>query len=362
MNLYKLNKRFIFVTMWLTIWIVVSSCDVSAAEPNKAHHTATGFTNPDEQEDTGFFDFMKWRWSRFWVDAPGPEAYNFPLANSEIKFLNNNRTQTTVTWIGHATVLVQTNGVNILTDPQFSNRASPIQWLGPKRAVKPGIELNDLPAVHFVVISHDHYDSLDSDSINTLFERQGGEDTVFIVPLKLKQWFVDFGITNVIELDWWETYQVQQVKFTAVPARHWSKRTLFSKNKTLWAGWVITADDFNFYFCGDSGYTPWFRDIGEKLGPFDIAAIPIGAYEPRWFMKSKHINPEEAVLAHKDLRAKKSIAIHWGTFILTDEPLDEPPVKLQEALHKHNIAENEFLVLKHGETVSKQGKTITIDN
>ena len=342
--------------LWTVIFILMvagsNACAAQTVDPTKPHHSSKGFINPQEKESTGFMDFIKWRWQRSSQDIPGPEAYHFPLARADLEFLQRNRSVNSATWIGHATVLMQMDGINILTDPQFSERASPVQWAGPQRVVAPGIAIQDLPAIDYVVISHDHYDSLDTDSIRALFQRQGGELTTFIVPLKLKSWFLDLGISRVIELDWWESHQENKISITAVPAQHWSKRTPFSRNSTLWAGWVVKTPSFNFYFCGDSGYyAPMFREIGEKLGPFDLAAIPIGAYEPRWFMKSKHINPQESVQVHLDLKAKQSLAIHWGTFILTDEPLTEPPKVLQKALQENNLPAASFLVLKHGETV-----------
>jgi L-ascorbate metabolism protein UlaG (beta-lactamase superfamily) len=202
-----------------------------------------------------------------------------------------------------------------------------------------------------VVISHDHYDSLDEQTIVKLHQREGGGKTQFFVPLGLKSWFEGLGIERVIELDWWDRHEEADLKITAVPLQHWSKRGLFSRNKTLWAGWVIQANDFRFFFAGDTGYAPHFKEIGRKLGPFDLSAIPIGAYEPRWFMRNHHINPEEALQIHLDLRSKKSVAIHWGTFILTDEPLDEPPRRLEEARRENGRPEEEFLILKHGEII-----------
>ena len=175
----------------------------------------------------------------------------------------------------------------------------------------------------------------------------------FFVPLGLKDWFQDLGINRVVELDWWDQYEERELIITAVPVQHWSKRSPFSRNKTLWAGWVVQSKNFRFLFAGDSGYTPHFKEIGDKLGPFDLAAIPIGAYEPRWFMRPHHITPEEAVQVHLDVRSKKSVAIHWGTFILTDEPLDEPPKRLKTARQNKGLSENEFLVFKHGETMVK---------
>lgn len=215
----------------------------------------------------------------------------------------------------------------------------------------PGVALEELPAIDIVVISHDHYDSLDKGSIVRLYERDGGKSTRFFVPLGFKDWFADLGISNVVELDWWDYHDEGGLKIAAVPVHHWSQRGLISQNKTLWAGWVITSPNFRFFFCGDTGYTPIFKEIGSRLGPFDLSAIPIGAYEPRWFMRYHHISPEEAVQVHLDIRSRTSVAIHWGTFILTDEPLDEPPQRLERALEERGLPREAFLVLAHGQTI-----------
>ncbi|MFC1856720.1 MBL fold metallo-hydrolase [Thermodesulfobacteriota bacterium] len=297
------------------------------------------------------FDFFKWRLERLSKDIPPPESYNFPLADNDPAFLKSNQNKTTLTWIGHATVLLQLEGKNILTDPHFSKRASPVQWAGPQRVVPVGLALEDLPQIDVVLISHDHYDSLDKSSILGLFHRNGGRETLFLVPLGLKKWFTKIGIRRVSELDWWDRHDLPDLTVVAVPVHHWSKRSLFSRNTTLWAGWVIRSERFRFFFCGDTGYAPIFKEIGRKIGPFDLSAIPIGAYEPRWFMRHHHITPEEAVQIHLNVCSGKSVAIHWGTFILTDEPLDEPPQRLEKALREEGIGPNEFQVLQHGETI-----------
>ena len=326
-----------------------------AAQPfasPKAHHTQNGFKNLYISDENSFLDFLKWRWQRFFKDSPGPENYRFELVKNNPTFLHSRNDQATLTWIGHATVLLRLDGKNILTDPLFSQRTSPVQWAGPKRLVAPGVSMENLPPIHMVFISHDHYDALDELSIMKLFERPGGTDTVFFVPLGLKQWFNKRGITQVFELDWWDNTQLDNFSITAVPVQHWSKRSLFSKNRTLWAGWMIEIPDFRFFFAGDSGYCPHFQQIGEKFGKIDLAAIPIGAYEPRWFMAKYHISPEESVKVHQDINAEKSVGIHWGTFILTDEPVDEPPQRLAEAVKKAGLDPEAFIVLKHGETLS----------
>jgi len=315
------------------------------------HHGPDGFRNldPDYKQKTGE-DVRRWRRERADKNLPEPDSYRFELADNDPAFLHVNRTQPTATWIGHATVLLQAGGFNVLTDPEFSDRSSPVQWAGPKRVVPPGIAIEDLPPIDLVVISHSHYDHLDAGSIRALRRRPGGERTLFAVPLGLAAWFRGIGVDNVRELDWWESTSLGTLSLTAVPAQHWSQRTLWDRNQTLWAGWVLAVPGFRAYFAGDSGYSPLFREIGATLGPFDLALIPIGAYEPRWFMQANHVSPEEAVFVHRDVRARRSIGIHWGTFVLSDERLTDPPAQLAEAMQAHGVPPEEFLILKHGET------------
>ncbi len=344
---FQMGKFLVFpILLFLSL-----NCMAQESQHNKPHHTEDGFTNVHPHEEHGFSDFLRWRWNRIWKDLPSAEDYTFSLAKNDPAFLKSNQNETTLTWIGHATVLFQLEGKNILTDPHFSQRASPVQWAGPKRLVEPGIPFESLPPIDIVVISHDHYDALNKQTIVKLKEREGGQKTTFFVPLGFGRWFKDLGIKQVVEMDWWDESAYGDIRITAVPVQHWSKRSFFGRNKTLWAGWVIQSSDFRFFFTGDSGYTPHFEEIGRKLGPFDLTAIPIGAYEPRWFMRPHHISPEEAVQVHLDLRSKKSVAIHWGTFILTDEPLDEPPKRLATARKEKGLPEEEFVVLKHGETI-----------
>lgn len=337
--------------MFSLFFLSAASCSAQGIKPDKPHHTGNRFRNPYQNEDHGFFRFLRWQWERIWKEIPSSDAYDFPLASNDPEFLRNNHARKTLTWIGHATILLQVEGINILTDPHFSTHASPVQWAGPKRVVRPGISLEDLPPIHIVIISHDHYDSLDRGSILNLAHRGGGEQTRFFVPLGMKTWFESIGVPTAVEMDWWDEYQIESLKIVATPMQHWSKRSPFSRNNHLWASWIIMSGDFRFYFGGDTGYSPHFQETGDRYGPFDLAALPIGAYEPRWFMKNHHINPEEAVQAHSDLRARKSVAMHWGTFILTDEPLDEPPRRLKSAMNREGLSDEDFLVLKHGETI-----------
>ncbi|MCF8056214.1 MAG: MBL fold metallo-hydrolase [Desulfocapsa sp.] len=318
--------------------------------PDKSHHTESGFQNVYKSFDKSLGDLWRWRTERWAKDIRGGEDYSFPLLQPDIEGLNQVSASPRVTWIGHATLLVQWQGKNILTDPHFSERASPVSWAGPKRVVPPAIKVRELPPIDVIIISHDHYDSLDTDSVRQLSLHH--PQAKFFVPLGIGRWLVNKGIpeAQVEEMDWWEKRMFKGLTVTATPVQHWGRRSLWNTNENLWAGWAVKGEGFNFFFVGDSGYAPHFKEIGEKLGPFDLAAIPIGAYEPRWFMSFAHMDPGESVRVHQDLRAKRSVAMHWGTFILTDEPLDEPPKELVEHLEKAHLQSGEFFVLKHGET------------
>ncbi|KAK2858970.1 hypothetical protein Q5P01_003590 [Channa striata] len=246
-----------------------------------------------------------------------------------------------VTWLGHATVLVEMDGLNILTDPVFSQRASPFQFMGPKRYRGPPCTVEQLPRIDAVVISHSHYDHLDAGSVASLNARFGGELRWF-VPLGLLDWLAKMGCENVMELDWWEENCVpghDDVTFVCTPSQHWSKRTALDDNKSLWGSWSILGPEHRFFFAGDTGYCASFQEIGRRFGPFDLAAIPIGAYLPR-----------KAVQIHQDLQAKQSVAIHWGTFALAYEYYLEPPVRLREALEKKGLKPESFFTLHHGES------------
>ncbi len=335
----------------LILLLVASGCETTRAQsdPAKPHHTAERFRNNYQQDPPQ--SFWKWQWQRLTGDLPAPPegGYHFPLLKPDVGFLKANRSQRNITWIGHATLLLQTNGLNILTDPHLTSRASPVSFAGPKRVVAPALDFATLPHIDAVLISHNHYDHLDLDTVVGL-NRQAGAPPLFLVPLGLKAWFKEQGIDNVEEYDWWEKIERLGIHFYLVPVQHWSRRTLTDRNQSLWGGWVVEAADFRFMFCGDTGYSNDFKDIGKRFGSFDLAAIPIGAYEPRWFMKGQHVNPDEAVMIHRDLNARQSIAMHWGTFVLTDELLTDPPQQLESALARQGVPLEKFWVFKHGET------------
>ncbi|XP_018415926.1 PREDICTED: N-acyl-phosphatidylethanolamine-hydrolyzing phospholipase D [Nanorana parkeri] len=257
-----------------------------------------------------------------------------------------------ITWLGHASVMVEMDDLIFLTDPVFSQRASPVGILGPKRFRGPPCTIEQLPKIDAVVISHTHYDHLDYNTVRDLNQRFGSELRWF-VPSGLLNWMQSCGCENVIELDWWEQNCVpghDEVTFVFTPCQHWCKRTPFDDNKVLWGSWSVLGPSNRFFFAGDTGYCAAFEQIGKRFGPFDVAAIPIGAYEPRWFMKCQHVDPEEAVKIHADIHSKNSVGIHWGTFALANEHYLEPPIKLREALERCRHSPEDFIVLNHGDS------------
>lgn len=274
------------------------------------------------------------------------EKTGFPLV--ETAPADPDPKQPQVVWIGHATLLFEYQNKRVLTDPVFSDRASPFSFAGPKRVAPPALAIEALPAIDLLLISHSHYDHLDLDSLEKLASLQ--PDIRVVVPLGLAAMVKKTGFAHVVEIDWWDDITAGEMKVTATPVRHWSSRTPFDRNVTLWAGFMVRFDDgYQFYFAGDTGYSEDFIRTRERLGEPDFAAIPIGAYEPRDFMKNAHVNPEEAVQIFQDLKADQAVGIHWGTFKLTLEPMAEPPLRLGAALSKAGIDKARFRALGHGE-------------
>jgi N-acyl-phosphatidylethanolamine-hydrolysing phospholipase D len=265
-------------------------------------------------------------------------------------FLRENATHSepTVTWVGHSTLLVQMDHVTFLTDPIWSDTPSPVSFAGPRRFVPPGVAMEALPPIDFVVVSHNHYDHLDLPTLTALAERN--PDTRFYVPLENAALLRDSGIGNVQELDWGTSVEHEGVRVHCLPAQHWSKRGIGDDREALWSSWAVVGPERRFYFAGDTGYFDGFTEIAEALGPFDLAAVPIGAYEPVEMMKSSHLNPEEAVQAAVDLEAKRALAMHYGTFDLSDEPLEDPPRRFRDAAKTSPLGVEDAWLLKIGET------------
>jgi L-ascorbate metabolism protein UlaG (beta-lactamase superfamily) len=266
---------------------------LAASGIHHAPRTDNGYENNDGPLARG--SVWKWRWNRWTHGLPPPPAngYAFPVDHPDVAWIKANRSDDTMTWIGHATALLQINGVNVITDPMFSERASPFTFAGPKRRVPPGLALDELPHIDVVLISHSHYDHLDTASVEALNAQPGGPP-LFLVPLGIKDWLAKKGITNAQELDWGDETSVTGLDFWFVPATHWSARSLTDRNETLWGGWVVktpagAAHPFSVYFAGDTGYSNDFKRIGAAFGCVDLALIPVGAYEPRWFMGPQHV-------------------------------------------------------------------------
>ena len=314
-----------------------------------AHHRERGFANTNPAfERPGFWTVQGFRARRVWAALANTRSIpDFPRIANDGHALADNRAAPALTWIGHATLLIQLDGVNVLTDPHFSERASPFGFLGPRRLNPPGVAFESLPPIDVVVISHDHYDHLDRPTVERL---AATHRPLFLVPLGFKAWFASLGIERVVELDWWDRHAVGPVTFTLTPVQHWSARTPFDMNHRLWGGWALAGRERRVFFGGDTGYYDGFRDVGARLGPFDVALVAISAYEPPTIMRMTHTTPEEALRIFTDVRARTFVAMHWGTFDLSDEALDEPPRRLRAAARAMHLADERVWVLAHGET------------
>jgi len=363
-------------------------------DASRRHHRPDGFQdNYVEFKPKNFFTDVLLGWqipSWFKGLPPAPEAPP-PVVAPDLAFIASNtgaQARPAATFIGHATVLVQVptaNGsLNVLTDPVFGERASPVSFAGPKRFQPPGVALKDLPRIDLVLVSHNHYDHLDEDSVKALNAQAGGPP-LFVVPLGIKPWLAERGVTNAVELDWWDSVTLpatpsaasaqplvqrngagidagaksDAVQVFLTPAQHWSARGLGDRMKTLWGGFALLSPKLHVFYSGDTGYSKDFADIQARLAPrqadaqgggFDLALLPVGAYEPRWFMKDQHVNPDESVRIHRELHARRSLGVHWGTFSLTDEALDQPPKDLAAARKAQGVADDAFFTLAIGET------------
>jgi N-acyl-phosphatidylethanolamine-hydrolysing phospholipase D len=335
------------------------------ADPDLPHHRDGGFrNNGTEFEPKGMLTLLQWQWDAWRNGLPKPPEAPTPRVEPDLGFIDANARAgaamaPAITWIGHATMLVQSAGLNLLTDPIFSERASPVAFAGPVRAQPPGVALADLTRIDLVLISHNHYDHLDEASVRALNAQSGGPP-LFVVPLGLKAWLAEVGIVNVVELDWWQSHRVDApagpVEVVLTPVQHWSGRTLADRMATLWGGFAVFGPDLQWFHAGDTGYSADFAQIRRRFadrqqgGGFDLALLPIGAYAPRWFMKDQHVDPAEAVQIHLDLHARRSVGFHWGTFSLSDEALDEPPRALAQARQARQVGADEFFVLAIGQT------------
>ncbi|WP_049623452.1 MBL fold metallo-hydrolase [Frateuria defendens] len=316
-------------------------------DPGKPHHTPQGFRNL-EPTTRRPGDLDRWRRERREAGLPKPPREGYEAFQAAWwQRADFSAPGEAVWWLGHACVLLRVGGLTVLTDPALSPRASPLSFAGPRRRTPPPASVAELPPIDVVAISHNHYDHLDRRSVRQLARRF--PEARFLVPLGLKRWLERHGMRHTQELDWWQETRLGGATFTCVPARHWSARTLWDANRSLWGGWVVRAEDFRFYFAGDTGYSERLAEIGARLGPIDLAALPIGAYAPRWFMHGQHTDPAQAVQLHRELGCRRSFGIHWGAFELADESLDEPPALLAQALQAQGVAPDRFRLLRTGE-------------
>jgi len=313
--------------------------------PLSDHCNGKTFFYPGEPAERSVLDLLRWKltsratpWPT-WVElVPQPRP---PLPRGD---------EIIATWIGHATFLLQTAGGNFLTDPMFSDRASPVMWAGPRRVHAPGIALAALPRIDGVLLSHDHYDHCDLPSLRQLAT---AHNPLVLAPLGHGELLAGAGVHRVVELDWWQAHAWNPaLSITLTPSRHWCRRRIGGTNHRLWGGFFLKTAVRKIYFTGDSGYdSTLFSGIARRLGAPDLAFLPIGAYEPRWFMRGAHMNPAEAVMAHMDLGAHRSVAMHWGTWQLTDEGREDPPRALAVARAAAGLAPESFRVVAPGQSL-----------
>ena len=319
--------------------------------PSLPHHTPQGFRNTSAAgHQPG--DVERWRKEREAAGLPKP-----PRGGYE-KFIHDWCQPVDLTtpegdavwWLGHASLLLRISGQYILTDPVFSRRASPVSFAGPLRKTPAVISVAGLPPIDALVISHNHYDHLDSATVRQLLQRF--PELILFVPLGLGDWFRRRGAKHIVELDWWQSYVHQGITYSAVPAQHWSMRSFWDRNCALWCGWVFEGSERRFWFSGDTGYTPELLTIAQRFGKLDAIALPIGAYAPEWFMATNHMDPRSAVSLWQQLGMPLAIPIHWGVFELADESLDEPVAELRQALNHTATINNNFKILNIGQYLS----------
>jgi N-acyl-phosphatidylethanolamine-hydrolysing phospholipase D len=320
--------------------------DAESGESRPAHHRPGGFRNLDP----GYSYPISGRIAHLVLDrfesSPERGAALRPRPNDG-RALRENGSAPTLTWVGHSTFLLQVDGIHILTDPTWADRASPVDFAGPRRLVPPGLRFEDLPPIHAVIISHDHYDHLDAPTVARLAREHAPR---FFVPLGLRAWLADRGIHDVVELDWWEAASFQGLTIACTPAQHSSGRGAHDQNRRLWASWVVWGSSRRFFFAGDTGYYPGFKEIGRRFGPFDVAAIPIGGYASYAGRHPNHVNPEEALQILEDIQGRLIVPMHWGTFALNREPFREPPDRLAAEAARRGIEER-VTVLDPGQTL-----------
>jgi L-ascorbate metabolism protein UlaG (beta-lactamase superfamily) len=313
--------------------------------PITDHFDGKKFINPGNVKEHGFKDLMKWMRTREkgeWKEQKDllPGAPPPPVIQGD---------SVRVTFVNHSTFLIQTMGLNILTDPIWSERASPVGFSGPKRIRPPGIRYEDLPGIDIILLTHNHYDHLD---ISTLKKLARDFNPVIYCPLGVDLFLEKRGISNTRVMDWWDELQIgDDISIICTPAQHFSGRGMFDRNKTLWCGFALQTASGAIYYSGDTGYGGFFKDIAMRIGPLRLAFIPIGAYKPEWFMAPIHTSPEDALKVFQDIGSPPSIGMHFGTFPLADDAMNEPVMELERLKAEKGIGENDFIVMKEGEVI-----------
>lgn len=340
----------LIITITLS-WVWTRKSDQTA--PGKPYHHLDNhtFRNPPDSPIPNFSasKFVKFLWGRLTYSPPTnvPPNHMLPLPEA-LEALKANPNSDQVTWIGHDTFLLRLANKNILTDPFMTARAG-VGIFGPKRLLAPGIPLSELPPIDIILVSHNHYDHLD---VKTIAALPNKNHIQVIVPLNLKPLFLAYGYTHIQELDWYQSWEIPEIKITALPAIHFSRRGLFDYNRTLWASYAIQTKKQKIYFAGDTAYGPIFKSLGKTYGPFDLGLIPVGAYEPREIMRFSHVNPSEAFQLAKDLEIRQIIGMHWGTIVLTDEPPFDVPKQCLAAAELTAFPIQNLWLMKIGETRS----------
>ena len=318
---------------------------VESMAREKLHHVPDGtFRNPrTEGKMKSFFQLLKWKFSRNRWKEEKKRGVSFPVSKPDFEALEGSGGDYFV-WLGHSTVYMKVGGVRLITDPVFWDAA-----FGVKRVTLFPIDPADIPGVDYVLISHGHYDHLDTKTVVFLRDRF---DPVFISGPGYEKYFDSLGIRSLSPIDWGKSVDVGGVIITALPVQHWSRRTPFDTNRMLWSSFMVEGGGKKYYWVGDTGYFRGFKEVGERFGPIDFLFVPIGSYEPRWFMKAYHVNPEEAMRVALDVKARRFVPIHWGTFDLTDEPLTQPVERIKAAaVEKEEGGGPELLLLDHGGAV-----------
>ncbi len=346
MKITMYRKRISRASLALLTASLLPTCNLLTEKPYPIsdHSDGKRFYNRDGS-DKGLSDISQFLWQSLWNESACPESLSNPEASTIPDRVNEG---IRATYINHATVLIQVDGLNILTDPIGSERASPVTFAGPKRIRPPGIAISDLTEIDLVLISHNHYDHLDTATLRQLRQQQNKEP-VIVSGLGNAALLRSLGYNQAIELDWSDSTSVEGTTVHFVECQHRSARGIFDQMRTLWGSFVIETSQGNIYFAGDTGYSSHFKEQGERFGSFALSILPIGTYEPRWFMKDIHLNPQEAVQAHIDLNSEQSLGMHFGVFQLTWEPVDQPVTDLDTALQANQIGTGRFWALEPGQ-------------